>query len=102
MQLHGNMAVPNTSNLVACMVPKLWFVTHSAKMVESANLMSSVVLRDFLGVEDCDDETRQALLDLSFHLSVHNIDEAHKSVKHMSNVVVWANMANMCVKTKRL
>ena len=30
------------------------------------------------------------------------MDEAYKSVKSIQNPIIWENMAQMCVKTKRL
>ena len=44
----------------------------------------------------------QALLDFGYHLAVGNMDEAYKAVKLISNPAVWENMAQICVKSKRL
>jgi len=47
-------------------------------------------------------ETRKALMDFSYHLTVRNMDEAYRAVKLIKNPSVWENMAHLCVKTKRL
>eukprot|EP00743_Colponemidia_sp_Colp-15_P005070 GILK01005459.1.p1 GENE.GILK01005459.1~~GILK01005459.1.p1 ORF type:complete len:1424 (+),score=370.05 GILK01005459.1:129-4400(+) len=60
------------------------------------------VMRDFVGLEDVEDTTRQALLNFSFFLTCGNMDEAYKAVRLIKNPNVWENMARMCVKTKRL
>lgn len=59
-------------------------------------------MRDFQGLEGVDDKTRKALIDFSFHLAVGKMDEAYKAVKQIKNPSVWENMAQICIKTKRL
>lgn len=53
-------------------------------------------------MEAADAETRKALVDFSYYLTIGNLDEAHKAVKLVKSTAVWENMARMCVKTKRL
>ncbi|KAM6155253.1 intraflagellar transport protein 140 homolog [Rhynchocyon petersi] len=59
-------------------------------------------LRDFVGLEDCDRPTRDAMLNFSFFVAVGDMDEAFKSIKLIKSEAVWENMARMCVKTQRL
>ncbi|XP_008068496.1 intraflagellar transport protein 140 homolog [Carlito syrichta] len=59
-------------------------------------------LRDFVGLEDCDKPTRDAMLNFSFFITVGDMDEAFKSIKLIKSEAVWENMARMCVKTRRL
>ncbi|XP_008144599.2 intraflagellar transport protein 140 homolog [Eptesicus fuscus] len=59
-------------------------------------------LRDFVGLEDCDKATRNAMLNFSFFIAVGDMDEAFKSIKLIKSEAVWENMARMCVKTQRL
>jgi len=61
-----------------------------------------VVMRDFAGMEALDANTRHALVDFSYYLTIGSMDEAHKSVKLVKSAAVWENMARMCVQTKRL
>ena len=63
----------------------------------------SITMRGFLGMEQVDPVTRNALLSFNFHLSTaFNMDEAFKAVKMIKNPTVWENMAHMCIKSKRL
>ena len=66
--------------------------------------MTTQLLRDFatLDNDNMDATVKNALLDFSFYLTVGNMDEAYKAVKLIKNTSVWKNMADMCVKTKRL
>jgi len=64
--------------------------------------LESRVLNDFAGLEDVDEDTKKALLDFSYYLTIQNMDEAHRAVKLIKNPSVWENMARMCVKTKRI
>nr|KAF6440755.1 intraflagellar transport 140 [Rousettus aegyptiacus] len=59
-------------------------------------------LRDFVGLEDCDKPTRDAMLNFSFFVTVGDMDEAFKSIKLIKSETVWENMARVCVKTQRL
>lgn len=59
-------------------------------------------MKDFLGLENVDDTTKKAIMNFSFYLTVGNMDEAYNSVRNIKNNTVWQNMAQMCVKTKRL
>ncbi|XP_004750849.1 intraflagellar transport protein 140 homolog isoform X2 [Mustela putorius furo] len=59
-------------------------------------------LRDFVGLEDCDKATRDAMLHFSLFVTVGDMDEAFKSIKLIKSEAVWENMARMCVKTQRL
>ncbi|KAM5227325.1 intraflagellar transport protein 140 homolog [Ctenodactylus gundi] len=59
-------------------------------------------LRDFVGLEDCDKPTRDAMLSFSFFIATGDMDEAFKSIKLIKSEAVWENMARMCVKSQRL
>lgn len=53
-------------------------------------------------MEGVDEKVTEAVLNFSYFLSIGNMDEAYKAVKLIKSVNVWENMAQMCVKTKRL
>uniref|UniRef100_A0ABM5F0W3 Intraflagellar transport protein 140 homolog n=1 Tax=Pogona vitticeps TaxID=103695 RepID=A0ABM5F0W3_9SAUR len=59
-------------------------------------------MRDFIGLEECDKATCDAILNFSFYLTIGDMDEAFKSIKLIKSQAVWENMARMCVKTRRL
>nr|XP_011746714.1 intraflagellar transport protein 140 homolog isoform X1 [Macaca nemestrina] len=65
-------------------------------------MVSRRPLRDFMGLEDCDKATRDAMLHFSFFITIGDMDEAFKSIKLIKSEAVWENMARMCVKTQRL
>ncbi|XP_037319020.2 intraflagellar transport protein 140 homolog [Pungitius pungitius] len=69
---------------------------------QSARMVSRRALRDFVGLEDCDKATRDAMLNFSFYLTIGDMDEAFKSIKLIKSKAVWENMARMCVKTRQL
>ena len=43
--------------------------------------ISTHVMRDFQGLETADKNTKQAMMEFSYHLSVGNMDEAFKAIK---------------------
>uniref|UniRef100_A0A671RDX2 Intraflagellar transport protein 140 homolog n=1 Tax=Sinocyclocheilus anshuiensis TaxID=1608454 RepID=A0A671RDX2_9TELE len=59
-------------------------------------------LRDFVGLESCEKQTRDAMLNFSFYLTIGDMDEAFKAIKLIKSEAVWENMARMCVKSHRL
>lgn len=59
-------------------------------------------MRDFTGLENCDETIRKAILNFSFLITAGNMDEAYKTVKAIQNVQVWEKMCQMSVKTRRL
>uniref|UniRef100_A0A3P8W0R8 Intraflagellar transport 140 n=1 Tax=Cynoglossus semilaevis TaxID=244447 RepID=A0A3P8W0R8_CYNSE len=65
-------------------------------------MVSRRALRDFVGLENCEKSTRDAMLNFSFYLTIGDMDEAFKSIKLIKSKAVWENMARMCVKTCRL
>jgi intraflagellar transport protein 140 len=59
-------------------------------------------MRDFVGMDAVNEGTRKALLDFSYNLTLGKLDEAYRAVKTIGSVTIWENMAQMCIKTKRL
>jgi len=88
-------------SLLGLCVPSL-YVCKKAAANEGQGVCFSITMRDFLGMEQVDPSTRNALLSFNFHLSTDNMDEAFKAVKMIKNPTVWENMAHMCIKSKRL
>lgn len=62
----------------------------------------SKVMRDFIGMDDVTEHAKAALLDFSYNITLGHLDEAYKAVKAIDSPNIWENMAQMCVKTKRL
>ncbi|XP_055006428.1 intraflagellar transport protein 140 homolog isoform X2 [Boleophthalmus pectinirostris] len=74
----------------------------SPKSPIAPKMVSRRALRDFVGLENCEKTTRDAMLNFSFYLTIGDMDEAFKSIKLIKSAAVWENMARMCVKTRRL
>jgi intraflagellar transport protein 140 len=90
--------------LLGLRVPRLFFITKT-NLDENHGLpkLKGRTMRDFVGLDArLNDETKRALINFSYYLTIGNMDEAYKAVKLIQNVAVWENMAHMCVKTKRL
>ncbi|OWF41021.1 intraflagellar transport protein 140 homolog [Mizuhopecten yessoensis] len=65
-------------------------------------LVARKTMRDFVGLENSDKNTREAMMNFSYYLTIGNMDEAFKSIKLIKSESVWENMAKMCVKSRRL
>ena len=91
--------------LLGIRVPRIYMSrrpTREETKAEGSPLVTSRVMRDFVGLEDVDEETRAALMRFSYCLATGNMDAAYRAVKLIRSPSVWENMAHMCVKTKRL
>lgn len=64
---------------------------------ENDGSSSMIILRkpmkDFVGLENVQEDIKQAIMNFSFHLTVGNMDEAYNSVRNIKNNTVWQNMA---------
>ena len=100
-------------SMIGIVVPKLFFrdaanlktedEENEGKTSDSKpSKVYSKIMRDFVGLDEVDAETRVALLDFSYHLTLGKLDEAYRAVKAIDSPAIWENMAQMCVKTKRL
>jgi intraflagellar transport protein 140 len=93
---------PPSDALLGLGVPYVYFILRPDAVVAGGSRVTAASMRDFVGMEACDEATRRALLDFSYHMATGNMDEAYRAVKLVANPAVWENMAHMCVKSKRL
>lgn len=94
--------------LIGVEVPYYYFIKKTGEKSEEGVLLSEKssvcrqVMRDFVGLEDGDKNSRDAMMNFSFFVTIGNMDEAFKAIKLIKSESVWENMAKMCVKTRRL
>ncbi|XP_023966318.2 intraflagellar transport protein 140 homolog isoform X3 [Chrysemys picta bellii] len=111
--LQDSFPLPSTYQaLLGIEVPHYYFAKKPGEAEKEAQVESGSVqlsqmvakrpMRDFIGLEECDKTTREAMLNFSFCLTIGDMDEAFKSIKLIKSEAVWENMARMCVKTQRL
>ncbi|XP_037013024.2 intraflagellar transport protein 140 homolog [Artibeus jamaicensis] len=100
---------PAYQSLLGMEVPHYYFTRKPGEadrdnQVDSGHhcMVGKRPLRDFVGLEDCDKPTRNAMLNFSYFIAVGDMDEAFKSIKLIRSEAVWENMARVCVKTQRL
>uniref|UniRef100_UPI00358F9C54 intraflagellar transport protein 140 homolog n=1 Tax=Myxine glutinosa TaxID=7769 RepID=UPI00358F9C54 len=91
--------------LLGLQAPYYYFMSKGGSHDSSAKEADRVTwraLRDFVGLEDCAEETKDALLKFSYHLTVGNTEEAFRAIRLIKSEIVWKNMARMCVKSRHL
>eukprot|EP01138_Halocafeteria_seosinensis_P001712 gb/GECG01001755.1/.p1 GENE.gb/GECG01001755.1/~~gb/GECG01001755.1/.p1 ORF type:complete len:1428 (+),score=214.78 gb/GECG01001755.1/:1-4284(+) len=99
ISLHDALSMDTQhTGLLGLYVP---YVTMTLRPGDNAGF-DNVPLRDFSGIEDCDEETKTAIINFSYELAKGNMDAAHRAVKTIDSPHVWHNMAFTCVKSKRL
>ncbi|EDQ92235.1 uncharacterized protein MONBRDRAFT_17802 [Monosiga brevicollis MX1] len=91
---------PDDGALLGVTVPNMYFTLRHKS--EDNAMYESRPLRDFAGIPEADRDTREAMMEFSYQLTLGNLDEAFRAVRVIENDAVWANMARMCVNTKRM
>ncbi|KAJ8931389.1 hypothetical protein NQ314_015707 [Rhamnusium bicolor] len=94
IRIHDIKAADPDARLLACVTPHI-VTLHKLSIVRD-------IMSDFNGLEKCDKATRDAVLDFSYNLTLGNMDAAFKAIKLVQSSGVWASLARMCVKTRRL
>lgn len=122
IQLHDLIKVsPACEKLIGVTVPQMFFLKRVRPSLDSNLLFQSEfddeeirgektigrlivarTLREFAGLEQCDENTRKAMMDFSLYLSLGQMDDAFKAIKFIKSDSVWEQMASMAVKTRRL
>lgn len=103
-------SISSESNNCSCIglnAPKLYFrktlaLSGTAEEISVSEIIFTKVMRDFAGISQITETLKTSLLDFSFFLTLGKLDEAYRVVKEIDSPVIWENMAQMCVKTKRL
>ncbi|KAM7541711.1 hypothetical protein Aperf_G00000003534 [Anoplocephala perfoliata] len=98
------------SRLMGIEVPYFYFVAEPVNPVSSlvtesqppSKRLARRVMREFVGLESADLQTREAVLNFSYFLAIGEMDAAFKSMRLIRCSSVWENMAKVCVITRRL
>jgi len=78
--LQDRFGLPDQASLFGLSVPSLFLtVAGNSRLGDAA--MSARTMRDFVGMDRISDDTRKALLEFSFNLTMGNMDEAYRAVK---------------------
>jgi intraflagellar transport protein 140 len=105
---HHHVASSSTLTCIGINVPyvyyrrKLSMAGGQGEEIANSELVTVKTLRDFVGITQINDKVKASLLDFSFFLTLGKLDEAYRVVKEINSPLIWENMAQMCVKTKRL
>lgn len=84
----------------ALAIPSIFFIV--SKTEERGQSLIEKKFQFFQGLEKVDDSLKAALIEFSILMSSGKLDEAYKIVKNIKNPLIWENMAQICIKTKRL
>uniref|UniRef100_A0A671RDR8 Intraflagellar transport protein 140 homolog n=1 Tax=Sinocyclocheilus anshuiensis TaxID=1608454 RepID=A0A671RDR8_9TELE len=104
-QEHGLLlqdSQPKPATLLSLLALDTPYYYYICKVPSSPQMVVRRALRDFVGLESCEKQTRDAMLNFSFYLTIGDMDEAFKAIKLIKSEAVWENMARMCVKSHRL
>jgi intraflagellar transport protein 140 len=88
-------------------IPSIYFILSktSTSAMDKQITTTSLTTKKFQffeGLENIEDNIKQSLIDFSIYMSCGKLDEAYKIVKNIKNPLIWENMAQICIKSKRI
>lgn len=60
------------------------------------------VLPQFEGLDNVDEESKKALMELNFHLATGDIDAAFNAIRGINNKGTWRSLAQTCAQMRRI
>lgn len=75
------------------------FLTLIFQGSKTSSMVERLIMRDFEGLQNCDERTRDAVLDFSYNLSIGNMDEAFRATKTIYRLALrffWAENYHNC------
>lgn len=60
------------------------------------------VLPQFEGLNNADETSKKALMELNFHLATGNIDAAFNAIRGIDNKATWRSLAQTCAQMRRI
>ena len=63
--------------------------TEKVDTSQSTMIILRKPMKDFVGLENVQEDIKQAIMNFSFYLTVGNMDGAYNSVRNIKNNTVW-------------
>lgn len=100
---HDDIDVDQIEGIMAIQSPNILAIAKSNQMNTLVNYtLNNIYMKQFSGADSKDPISLQAIMNFNYHLTDGNMDEAHKSIKHIDSAEIWKNMAEMSIKTRRV
>jgi intraflagellar transport protein 140 len=102
--IHQQEAHPikgDIQGVFALNIPSIHFIVSKTSDKQTSSILTKK-FQFFEGLEKVEDNVKAALIDFSIYMSCGKLDEAYKIVKNIKNPLIWENMAQICIKTKRI
>lgn len=100
---HDQIEVEGIEGIYSIESPNFLFISKNSSLDASITYaIDKKFMKEFKGVENLDQLTISSILKFNYFLTIGNMDEAHKAIKHINSPEIWKNMAIMSIKTKRL
>lgn len=100
---HDDIEVQTMESIMAIQSPNIMAICKSNSMNPLVNYtLFNVFMRQFNGADVKDPISMLAIMNFNYYLAEGNMDEAHKSIKHIDSAEIWKNMAEMSIKIRRV
>jgi len=91
----STLTVDFNASMVSFDVPKLL-------ITEKGHVLDTLTLPQFEGMDNADDESRKALMELNYHLAMGDIESAFNDIRGIDNKETWRSLAQTCAQIKRI
>lgn len=103
IKYHDSLEKDNIDGIFGVKVPNFLCIIKDNSMKQNINYtLRNEFIRQFAGVDPKDEVSVASLINFNYHLTDGNMDEAHRSIKHISSAEIWTNMAKMSIKNRRV
>ncbi|XP_025195129.1 LOW QUALITY PROTEIN: intraflagellar transport protein 140 homolog [Melanaphis sacchari] len=79
-----------------------YYITLCKHNTNTKTRVGRNLMKEFEGIEDCNSDIRAAIINFGYNLCLGDLDLAFNFITNIKSPAVWASLAKMCVKTKRL
>ena len=93
------LQIEDGKKLCAVCLPRVF---HQSSFAGVTDPPVSAVLPQFEGLDNADESSKKALMDLNFHLATGDIDAAFNAVRGIDNKNIWRSLAQMCAQSRRI
>lgn len=94
-----SLTIPDGCTLVSVELPRIYHQVDTSSPKEGP---VPVVLPQFEGLDNADEASRKALMELNFHLATGDIDAAFNSIRNIDNKGTWRSLAQTCAQMRRI
>ncbi|KAH0790233.1 intraflagellar transport protein [Histomonas meleagridis] len=98
----STLQIEDGKKLCTVIIPRIYYTSIYNESKSSNNEPSSSILPQFEGLDNTDEQSKKAIMELNFHLATGDIDSAFNSIRGIDNKATWRSLAQTCAQSRRI